>query len=165
VSDSFKPTGEGVGHAGRPDTEEVAVKVLFTAGFAPIVRDRDASLRFYSETLGLPLKRDEETDYVATNDLDGLKHLGLWPLSEAAEMVFGTKEWPAAVPEPQASVEFDVDDVDAAAQELEAAGYTLLDRPQTMPWGQRIVHVLSPEHLLVGLTYTPWMREGQDGAG
>jgi hypothetical protein len=30
-----------------------------------------------------------------------------------------------------------------------------------MPWGQRIVHVLSPEHLLVGLTYTPWMREEQ----
>jgi len=29
----------------------------------------------------------------------------------------------------------------------------------TMPWGQRIVHVLSPERLLVGLTYTPSMRE------
>jgi len=28
-----------------------------------------------------------------------------------------------------------------------------------MPWGQRIVHVMSPERLLVGLTYTPWLRE------
>ncbi len=60
---------------------------------------------------------------------------------------------------PQATVEFDVDDVDAAAAELRAAGYTLLHDPATMPWGQRIVHVLSPERLLVGLTYTPAMRE------
>jgi catechol 2,3-dioxygenase-like lactoylglutathione lyase family enzyme len=135
------------------------MKVLFAAGFTPIVRDRDASLRFYRETLGLPLEHDEENDYVATNDVDGLKHMGLWPLSDAAEMVFGTKQWPADVPEPQATVEFDVDDVDAAAKELEVAGYALLAGPRTMPWGQRIVHVLSPEHLLVGLTYTPWMRD------
>jgi hypothetical protein len=28
-----------------------------------------------------------------------------------------------------------------------------------MPWGRRIVHVMSPERLPVGLTYTPDMRE------
>jgi catechol 2,3-dioxygenase-like lactoylglutathione lyase family enzyme len=138
------------------------MKVLFAAGIAPIVRDRDASMRFYGDTLGLPLKRDEEHDYIATDDVEGLKHLGLWPLSEAAEACFGTKEWPADVPEPQATVEFDVDDVDGAAAELQAAGYTLLHEPVTMPWQQRIVHVLSPENLLIGLTYTPWMRQDED---
>ena len=44
-------------------------------------------------------------------------------------------------------MEFDVDDVDAAAAELQGAGYALLHEPKTMPWGQQIVHVLSPERL------------------
>ena len=135
------------------------MKVLFAAGFAPIVRDRDESIRFYETTLGIPFQRDDEAEYVSTNGLDGLKHLGLWPLSEAAEMCFGTKEWPADIPEPQGTLEFDVDDVDAAAKELQAAGYRLLHEPRTMPWQQRIVHVMSPENLLIGLTYTPWFRE------
>jgi predicted enzyme related to lactoylglutathione lyase len=135
------------------------MKVLFVAGVSPIVRDRDASVDFYERVLGIPLDKDDDSDYVATNSLDGVKHLGLWRLSDAAEACFGTPEWPPGVPEPQATIEFDVDDVDAAAAELVDAGCTLLHEPVTMPWGQRIVHVLSPEHLLVGLTYTPWMRE------
>jgi catechol 2,3-dioxygenase-like lactoylglutathione lyase family enzyme len=135
------------------------MKVLFVAGVSPIVRDREASIEFYEGVLGIPMEKDDDSGYVATNSLDGLKHLGLWRLADAAEACFGTREWPADVPEPQATVEFDVDDVDAAAAELRTAGYTLLHEPTTMPWGQRIVHVLSPEHLLVGLTYTPWMRE------
>ncbi len=136
------------------------MKVLFCAGFSPIVRDRDESMRFYKRTLGLPLQVvDAEYDYVATSAVDGLKHLGLWRLSEAADACFGTTVWPADVPEPQATVEFDVDDVDAAARELQSAGYRLLHEPRTMPWGQRIVHVMSPEGLLVGLTVTPAMRE------
>ena len=137
------------------------MKVLFAAGIAPIVRDRDVSERFYGDVLGLPLKRDDEYDYIATDDVDGLKHFGLWRLSEAAEVCFGTKEWPSHVPEPQATVEFDVDDVDAAATELQAAGYTLLHEPRTMPWQQRIVHVMSPENLLIGLSYTPQMRDDE----
>jgi catechol 2,3-dioxygenase-like lactoylglutathione lyase family enzyme len=135
------------------------MKVLFVAGVSPIVRDRDASVEFYERVLGIPLDKDDDSGYVATNSLEGLKHLGLWRLSDAAEACFGTPEWPPDTPEPQATIEFDVDDVDAAAVELQSAGYTLLHEPVTMPWGQRIVHVLSPEHLLVGLTYTPWMRE------
>jgi catechol 2,3-dioxygenase-like lactoylglutathione lyase family enzyme len=135
------------------------MKVLFVAGFAPIVADRDASTAFYDQALDLPLHTAEDNDYTATDKLDGLKHFGLWPLSDAAEACFGSKEWPADVPVPQASIEFDVDDVDAAAAELDASGYALLHEPRTMPWGQRIVHVLSPENLLIGLTYTPWMRE------
>jgi catechol 2,3-dioxygenase-like lactoylglutathione lyase family enzyme len=136
------------------------MKVLFCAGFAPIVSDLVASAAFYEQTLGIPFQRDAgNPDYVATNDLDGLKHLGLWKLSDAAEACFGTSEWPSDVPVPQGTIEFDVDDVDAAADELRAAGYSLLHDPVTMPWGQRIVHVLSPERLLVGLTDTPWLRE------
>jgi predicted enzyme related to lactoylglutathione lyase len=143
----------------RQRQQEVPVKVLFVAGVAPIVSDHDASLQFYEEALELPLDRDEGSDYVATNKLDGLKHFGLWRLTDAAQACFGVPEWPSELPVPQATVEFDVEDVDQAAQELRDTGYALLHEPKTMPWGQRIVHVMSPEHLLVGLTYTPAMRE------
>jgi hypothetical protein len=50
------------------------------------------------------------------------KHFGLWPLAEAATACFGTPEWPDDVPVPQASVEFEVPDVPAAADELKAKG-------------------------------------------
>jgi predicted enzyme related to lactoylglutathione lyase len=139
--------------------EQDIMKVLFCAGVSPIVPDRDASIAFYETTLGIRYQRDDDSEYVSTGELDGLKHMGLWKLSDAAEACFGTKEWPSDVPVPQATVEFDVDDVDAAAGELRATGYALLHDPVTMPWGQRIVHVMSPEGLLVGLTYTPSMRE------
>ena len=135
------------------------MKVLFCAGVSPIVPDREASLAFYEQTLGIAFDRDEGSEYVSTGALDGLKHMGLWKLSDAAEACFGATAWPADVPVPQATVEFDVDDVDAAAEELRAAGYALLHEPKTMPWGQQIVHVLSPERLLIGLTYTPAFRE------
>jgi predicted enzyme related to lactoylglutathione lyase len=135
------------------------MKVLFCAGFSPIVSDREASLAFYEGTLGIRYDRDDNSEYVSTGDIDGLKHMGLWKLSDAAQACFGSPEWPSNLPMPQATVEFDVDDVDAAAAELHAAGYALLHDPVTMPWGQRIVHVLSPERLLVGLTFTPALRE------
>ena len=91
-----------------------------------------------------------------------MKHFGLWTLDDAAESCFGTKVWPKDVPVPQAGIEFDVDDVAAAAEELRAKGYQLLVGPRVEPWGQTVARLLSPEGLLVGLTITPWMREGGD---
>jgi catechol 2,3-dioxygenase-like lactoylglutathione lyase family enzyme len=64
------------------------VKVQFAAGFGPIVTDSGASQRFYRDVLGLPLSQD---DYPATNDIDGVKHFGLWTLADAAESCFGTR--------------------------------------------------------------------------
>jgi catechol 2,3-dioxygenase-like lactoylglutathione lyase family enzyme len=132
------------------------MKVLFVAGFGPIVRDMDASLRFYRDTIGMPL---EEKGDVSTEKVDGVKHFGLWPLAEAAESCFGSHEWPSNMTAPQAWIEFDVDDVAAAAEELRAKGYRLLVAPKTEPWGQTVARLLSPEGVLVGVTITPWMRE------
>jgi len=133
------------------------MKVLFVAGFGPIVRDMDASLRFYRETIGMPL---EEGSDVSTEKVDGVKHFGLWPLADAAESCFGSREWPSNIAAPQAWVEFDVEDVAAAAAELQAKGYRILVTPKTEPWGQTVARLLSPEGILVGVTVTPWMREG-----
>jgi len=132
------------------------MKVLFVAGFGPIVRDTDAALRFYRDTIGLPLA---ESGDVSTEKVDGVKHLGLWPLADAAESCFGSREWPSNVTAPQAWIEFDVEDVAAAAEELRAKGYQLLVAPKTEPWGQTVARLLSPEGIIVGVTITPWLRE------
>ena len=66
------------------------------------------------------------------------------------------------MPAPQAWIEFDVDDISAAAEELRAKGYQLLVEPRTEPWGQTVARLLSPEGILVGVPITPWRRK--DGA-
>ena len=45
------------------------IDVLFVAGFGPIVRDQVASCKFYSEALGLPIKKDGNGD-LHTGGLD-----------------------------------------------------------------------------------------------
>jgi hypothetical protein len=47
-------------------------------------------------------------DYLAVDGFAGTKHLGVWPLADAAESCFGTREWQAEVPVPQATIEFEV---------------------------------------------------------
>ena len=137
------------------------MRVAFVAGFSPIVRDPAASRAFYSDALGLTFEGGEG-DYTFTDKLGGVKHLGLWPLSEAAQACFGTSEWPADIPVPQATVEFEVDDVEAvgaAADELVGRGYRLIHGARTEPWTQTITRLLSPEGLLVGICYTPWFHQ------
>jgi len=134
------------------------MKTAFVAGFSPIVRDLDSSRKFYRDGFGLPLG---EGDYSSTESLPGVKHFGLWKLSDAARSCFGTNEWPANLPVPQACLEFDVEIADAvkpATDELAGKGYRILTGPKTEPWGQIVARLLSPEGLLVGVTYTPWMH-------
>ncbi len=138
------------------------MNVQFVASVAPIVRDAEASRSFYGDALGLSFE-GQEGDYLFTHNLGGTKHFGLWPLSEAANACFGTTEWPAEIPVPQASIEFEVPDVAAAAAELSAKGYRLIHDARTEPWGQITARLLSPEGLLVAVCYTPSFHDTQDG--
>jgi len=69
------------------------VKILFIAGFGPIVRDADASRKLYSEVLGISFK-EESGGYLHTEALKGAKSFALWPLSQAAQSCFGSDSWP-----------------------------------------------------------------------
>lgn len=137
------------------------MNVLFVASIAPIVRDADAARAFYRDGLGLSFE-GEEGDYAYTHKLEGVKHFGLWPLSEAASACFGTTEWPADTLVPQASIEFEVADVAAAAVELTAKGYTLIHEARTEPWMQITARLLSPEGLLVAVCYTPAFHDSPE---
>jgi catechol 2,3-dioxygenase-like lactoylglutathione lyase family enzyme len=132
------------------------MNVLFISSFAPIVTDRAATKRLYVDTFGLEL--EDADGYLHSESVGGVKHFGLWPLEQAAEACFGQKEWPSNVPQPQASIEFEVDDVAEAAKELEDRGYQLLHGARTEPWGQTVARLLSPEGLIVGVSYVPSMR-------
>jgi catechol 2,3-dioxygenase-like lactoylglutathione lyase family enzyme len=134
------------------------MKVLFVAGYGPITTETKESAAFYRDSLGLSFK-EEGDGYLHTEELKGVKTFALWPLSQAAESCFGVNEWPTALPTPTSWLEFDVEDVAEASEELKAKGYTLLIEGRKEPWGQTVTRLLSPEGILVGLTYTPWMRE------
>ncbi len=133
-------------------------RVLFVAGFGPIVRNIPSSHKFYVDALGLSFQREAE-EYVHTEKLDGTKTFALWPLSQAARSCFGSESWPADLPVPQAWLELDVDDIEQAGRELRKRGYTLLTNAQKEPWGQIVTRLLSPEGILVAVTVTPGMRK------
>ncbi len=59
----------------------------------------------------------------------------------------------------EATVEFEVDDVDAAVAELERKGHGLLHGARTEPWGQVTARLLTPEGLLVAVCRTPWLHD------
>ena len=139
--------------------EIAGVKVLFVAGFGPVTRDSKASTAFYLDTLRLPLEAmPSDPAYFHGEKLDGVRHFALWPLASAAQSCFATDVWPDHVPVPHSWLEFDVEDVRAATDVLKDRGYTLLVDCRTEPWGQTVTRLLSPEGILIGITFTPWMR-------
>jgi hypothetical protein len=134
------------------------IKVLFIAGFGPIVGDAEASRALYGRILGIPFK-EESDGYLHTEALEGARSFALWPLSQAARSCFGKDSWPDSVPVPQAWLELDVESVEEATAELESRGYHMLVKSRKEPWGQIVSCFIGPEGLLIGVTFTPSMRE------
>jgi catechol 2,3-dioxygenase-like lactoylglutathione lyase family enzyme len=137
------------------------MKIGFIAGYGPVIGEADAALAFWRDGLGIDM--DEPAPGYFTNDaLDGVKAFALWPLSQAAEATFGTSQWPEDLPTPQAWIELDVESpeaVQAAIDEMRSAGHRVLRDAHEEPWGQTTARLLSPEGLLVGITFTPWMHD------
>ena len=139
------------------------LQILFIAGFDPIVRETVKSRKLYGDVMKIPFK-EEAGEYLHTEALSGAKTFALWPLSQAAQSCFGKDSWPENVPIPQAWLEFDVDSVEGASAELESKGYKMLIKNKKEPWGQVVSRFLSPEGLLVGVTFTPTMRNSNEKA-
>jgi len=134
------------------------LKVLFIAGFGPIVRDTRESRKLYRDVLGFPLK-EEADGYLHSEAVPGAKSFALWPLSQAARSCFGKDSWPNDIAVPQGWLEFDVESVEKATAVMEKRGYRILVKNRKEPWGQIVSRFISPEGLLVGITFTPLLRE------
>ena len=138
------------------------MEIQFITSFAVITPDPGRSRALYVDAIGLPLESEPGDDYLHSERIGGARHFGIWPLSQAAQACFGAAEWPADHPVPQASVEFEVANAAAvadAAAELEAGGHLLLHASRTESWGQTVARLLSPEGLVVGISYAPSLHD------
>jgi uncharacterized glyoxalase superfamily protein PhnB len=92
----------------------------------------------------------------------GALHFGVWPLPMAAQSCFGQDEWPPHIVEPTATIEFELQDtaaVEVAVQEMKEKGQVFVHDARMEPWGQTVARFMSPEGVLVGLSYAPWLHE------
>jgi hypothetical protein len=104
----------------------------------------------------------QRSGYFHSERIEGCKHFGVWPLSQAAQACFGTPAWPADRTVPQMSLEFEVRDADAvgaAAEELRQRGFTLLDDRREEPWGQTVARLQSQEGSIVGISFAPSLHD------
>lgn len=135
--------------------------IEFVASVAVITADPPKSRELFVDALGLPLEAGPGSDYFHSEQIEGAKHFGVWPLSEAAEACFGTADWPAGRTVPQASIEFEVRDADAvqaAADELRERGFTLLHEAREEPWGQTVARLQSAEGSIIGISFAPQLH-------
>src|SRR5688500_3368005 len=103
----------------RPIYAEAHMKIEFIASVAIITPKPAESRKLFMDTLGLPLEPHAGDDYYFSERIAGSKHFGVWPLSQAAEACFGTKEWPSDRPVPHACFEFEVADKEGVASAAE----------------------------------------------
>lgn len=110
------------------------MEIKCIAGFATITKDPEASASLYQDALGLPLERMD--DYRFMDKFPGAHHFGVWPLSMAAQSCFGQNKWPESVPEPTATIEFELANasaVEAAVREMKENGQEFIHEARTEP--------------------------------
>lgn len=111
----------------------------FVTSVAVISPDPSVGRALYLDAPALP-PTAEADGYLRSEDIDGCKSFGVWPLTQAAQACFGMADWPAERPVPQASIEFEVAHagaVQVAADELKERGFTLLHDAHVPSRGDR----------------------------
>ena len=102
------------------------------------VRDLEASIAFYRDIVGLPFKFRQST--YAEFATEGTK-FALFEESAVPDLIGR----PVTEGGPSGEVAFVVNDVDAEARRLSAAGVEILSPPVDRPWGHRTLYVLDPD--------------------
>lgn len=125
--------------------------IRHVSGVGELVDDVDGTVAFY-EGLGLSVER-AGPDYAVVH-VPGVLHFSIWARAHAAESTYGSRDAADRI-QLGFHVAFEVDDVDAAADELSDVVRGVKDEE----WGQRTVRFLSPTGALCELCTTPWARE------
>jgi lactoylglutathione lyase len=121
-----------------PAMNRVGYVILFVA-------DLERSVAFYRDVLGVPFKL--QGDGYVEFATQGAK-FGLYDRSRLEELTGHAAEAPGS---PGGEVVLLVEDVDAEAERLRAAGATILKGPVDRPWGHRTLHVEDPDGFVVEL--------------
>jgi len=127
------------------------------AGLAEIVEDVDAAVDFYTGVLGLELEKRMNQDY-AILKAPGVLHFGVWSREAAAEATFGSRDATDRVAL-GFTIEFEMNDIDTASQQLDKTQPGLVHPVRTEPWGQKVSRMLSPSGAVIGFAQTPWARK------
>ncbi|HEX2373243.1 MAG TPA: VOC family protein [Actinomycetota bacterium] len=109
------------------------------------VADLERSVGFYRDVVGLQVKvwGDGYVEFAT----QGAK-LGLYDRSRLEELTGQGAEAPGS---PGGEVVFLVEDVDAEAARLRAAGATILKGPVDRAWGHRTLHLEDPDGFVIEL--------------
>ena len=112
-----------------------------------IVDDLERALGFYRDALGIALRhRAERFAQLET----GTTRLGLFTREAMAETL-AQKIGAPGEQSPAFELGFKVADVNAAWEELRAAGAPAVTPPHDQPWGQRTAYVRDPDGNLIEL--------------
>jgi predicted enzyme related to lactoylglutathione lyase len=114
------------------------------------VRDWDRAVRFYADTLGMPLAQ--------RSDDFGWAQLDTGAAQLALERVRAEDEEPGLVGRFLA-VSLAVADVADTYERLRARGVEFLAPPERMPWGGVLAHVRDPEGNVLTLVSAPTLRK------
>ena len=107
----------------------------------------EASVKFYSDTLGIALRVRDDAGGYAIFGFEGGPTLGLEPdRPEAGEPPASGKF---------TGFSFRVDDVDRVHADLLAKGVVFEHGPETMPWGGRLAHFKDPSDNVLTLVQYP----------
>jgi lactoylglutathione lyase len=107
--------------------------------------DLERSIAFYRDVIGLPFKL--EGDGYVEFATQGTR-FGLYDRNRLGELTGHDPEVPGR---PAGEVVFVVEDADAEAERLRAAGVAILRGPVDRPWGHRTLHVEDPDGFVVEL--------------
>jgi lactoylglutathione lyase len=109
------------------------------------VRDLERSVAFYRDVIGLPFKL--QGDGYVEFATQGAR-FGLYDRNRLGELTGQGTDPPD---HPGGEVVFLVEDVDAEAERLRAAGATILRGPVDRAWGHRTLHLEDPDGFVVEL--------------
>ncbi len=112
------------------------------------VDDVPATLAFYGKAFGLGTRYTHESGSYGELET-GATALAF--VSHALLTQIGKTPQPPALDKPNSEIAFVTDDVAAAVDRATAAGATLVQAPQAMPWGQTIAYVGDNNGFLVEL--------------
>ncbi|MEU0488701.1 VOC family protein [Nocardiopsis changdeensis] len=115
-----------------------------------LVDDYEACFRFYSDVLKLPVLRGDEHSRYAEFDVDSTTRLALNQREVMAEALETDTADPGLPHQDRMAVVFEVDDVDATAARLVAAGARQVMAPRDWTaWGIRAAHFRDPDGYLL----------------
>lgn len=131
--------------------------IRHVSSIAEIVDDVAASVHFYRQVLGLEVEWEAGADYAQVK-VRGTLHFGIWDRKAAAQATLGDSGQAKDVPL-GFSIGFEVDEVAAASEQMEARGWKMAQSPKSEPWGQVTSRFKSPSGALCEVSETPWARQ------